>query len=60
MSKFQSKDPEPDELRGRPFYGAFTCMTCDYVCTEAFHNQNTNKLSWQCPDKHLSEIDFKI
>jgi len=40
--------------------GMFTCSTrdCWQVVYEAYYDEENNKLSWQCPSGHMSEIDY--
>ena len=62
MSKFRRETEEPPEpgISGTIMYGAFSCGECDLVVTEASHNFTEEKLSWKCPNGHVTAISFKI
>jgi hypothetical protein len=40
------------------YHGTFTCHTCKAEVRTLRSYGDEKKLTWMCPDKHLSEVDL--
>ena len=40
------------------YEGKFACHTCKLECKTLRHYPSTQKITWMCADKHLSEVSL--